>query len=99
MEPAMIKRTITITMPASQLRPSIDNPELLKELGFERSDTIELRDAPADRGTEVALLRKVPAGASKGALHTAAAKTLRLLKSLVETGETPTLASNPVGHH
>jgi len=98
MDTSTIRRTITVTVPVEQVRQSIQAPALLKNLGLE-SDAFELRQAPADRGTEVVLLQEVPTGAKRSALAEAAGKRLRLLKSLIETGETPTLAHNPSGRH
>lgn len=67
--------------------------------------TVRFRPAPGNRGTEVALrIRVDPPGGALGAAAAArlgivpgllADKTLRRFKSLVETGEIPTLAHNP----
>src|SRR4051812_9267682 len=97
MEPSTIRRTITVTVPIEQLRLSIEDPTLRTDLGLERSDAFDIRKAPADRGTEVVLLREVPSGADKSELGVAASRKLRLLKSLIETGEAPTLEHNPTG--
>jgi len=98
MDPSTISRTITVTVPIEQLRLAIEEPTLLKDLHLEPTDAFDLRSAPADRGTEVVLLRQAPSGADKSALAATASKKLRLLKSLIEAGEAPTLAHNPSGH-
>ncbi|WP_306052421.1 SRPBCC family protein [Natronococcus wangiae] len=67
--------------------------------------TIRFEPAPGDRGTEVSLeIRYDPPGGSLGDAamerlgvvpETVAGETLRRFKSLVETGEIPTLEKNP----
>jgi uncharacterized membrane protein len=67
--------------------------------------TVEFRPAPGDRGTEVRLhIRFDPPGGSLGRAAAralamlpkmAVEKALRAFKSLIETGEIPTLAHNP----
>lgn len=104
MDPSPIRRTITVTAPLEQLRLCIEDPSLRKRLaesglGIEETDRFELRQAPSDRGTEVALLREAPSAFRKKAATTTASKTLRVLKSLIETGEAPSLANNPSGRH
>ncbi|SEV85324.1 SRPBCC family protein [Natrinema salifodinae] len=69
--------------------------------------TVRFRPAPGDRGTEVTLrLRFEPPGGAVGTAvaqrlgivpKTLAGNALRRFKSLVETGEIPTLERNPSG--
>ena len=59
---------------------------------FETEGVVEFRPGPDDWGTEVTLTVDVPGGRAKGV---AAAKALRRLKSLAETGELPTTERNP----
>lgn len=69
--------------------------------------SIEFREAPADRGTEVTLQLEFepPGGAVGNAVMnqvgivptTLASKTLNRFKSLAETGEIPSLETNPSG--
>jgi hypothetical protein len=59
---------------------------------------VRFRPAPQGRGTEVLLRLDAPAGGTLGFVPSAVAgKALRNFKSLVETGEIPTLKRNPSG--
>ena len=59
---------------------------------FQMEGAVDFRPGPDDWGTEVTLTVDVPGGRAKGV---AAAKALRRLKSLAETGELPSTERNP----
>lgn len=88
--------------------------ERLRWVSLEGADlpnegSLRFRPAPAGRGTVVTLhLRFDPPGGALGGAaakglgfvsDTLAGKVLRRFKSLVETGEIPTLARNPAAYH
>jgi hypothetical protein len=85
---------LTINRPLDQVAPDGQLPEPLRELGDDIE--VQLRAAPADRGTEVAvrLRREEPSGAGEAIArvrgddpHQAVRRALRAAKQLVETGE------------
>jgi uncharacterized membrane protein len=72
----------------------VSEPDGLRFVGTDGNElAVRLRSAPQDLGTEVTLRLKTPApGMLSGA---AAFKALYRLRALLQTGEVPTLRSNP----